>query len=189
MERFARKDPNLDCCFLTNFFNMVLVIDLSYNFNSRKWKWTKILRTDSVVCALWMCRNSSFLQHSFLTLSITDPQQDEQNGQKTLAEDGLVFRSPEMKRSLQRPNSSKKKKMSKKSKHTNRPQDRPKPSSHPATANPANGHQNHHSKSNSSSEDSDNSDSFYETLRRHQRKHRTSSKNSSSNSNVSAAKK
>ena len=131
--------------------------------------------------------HSSF-QHSFLTLSITDPQQDEQNGQKTLAEDGLVFRSPEMKRSLQRPNSSKKKKMSKKSKHTNRPQDRPKPS-HPATANPANGHQNHHSKSNSSSEDSDNSDSFYETLRRHQRKHRTSSKNSSSNSNVSAAKK
>merc|ERR1712079_18732 len=51
---------------------------------------------------------------------IPNPQ-DEQNGQKTLAEDGLVFRSPEMKRSLQRPN--KKKKMSKKSKH-NRPQDR-----------------------------------------------------------------
>merc|ERR1712051_318169 len=114
-----------------------------------------------------------------------NPQQDEQNGQKTLGEDGLVFRSPEMKRSLQRPNSSKKKKMSKKSKHTNRPQDRPKPT----TANPANGHQNHHSKSNSSTEDSDNSDSFYETLRRHQRKHRTSSKNCSSNSNVSAAKK
>merc|ERR1712130_940228 len=93
---------------------------------------------------------------------IPNPQ-DEQNGQKTLAEDGLVFRSPEMKRSLQRPN--KKKKMSK-SKH-NRPQDRAP--SHP--------------KSNSSStDDSDNSDSFYETLIRHQRKHRTS-KNSSSNSN------
>ena len=84
-----------------------------------------------------------------LSFSIADPQ-DEQNGQKTLAEDGLVFRSPEMKRSLQRPN--KKKKMSKKSKH-NRPQDRAP--SHP--------------KSNSSStDDSDNSDSFYETLRRHQ---------------------
>lgn len=85
--------------------------------------------------------------------------QDEQNGQKTLGEDGLVFRSPEMKRSLQR----KKKKM-KKSK--NRPQDRE-----------------------NSSQDSDNSDSFYETLRKHQRKNRTNSTKTNNNNTTSSAKK
>ena len=66
---------------------------------------------------------------------------DNENGQKTL-EDGLVFRSPEMKRSLRR---NKKKKLSKKS-------------SRPRTA------------SGSSSDASEASDSFCETLKRHRRK-------------------
>lgn len=84
---------------------------------------------------------------------INGPGQDtEENGPKTL-EDGLVFRSPEMKRSLQR------KKKTKKSSANIRPQDQ------------------HNS---SSSEDSENSDSFYETLRKHQRKARTNSKSSGS---------
>ena len=65
----------------------------------------------------------------------------DENGQKTL-EDGLVFRSPEMKRSLRR---NKKKKLSKKS-------------SRPRTA------------SGSSSDASEASDSFCETLKRHRRK-------------------
>lgn len=91
-------------------------------------------------------------------------QDEQQNGQKTLGQDGLVFRSPEMKRSLQR----KKKKM-KKSK--NRPADPRNPE-------------------NSSSQDSDNSDSFYETLRKHQRKNRNnSSKTNNNNSNSSSAAK
>ena len=81
--------------------------------------------------------------------------QDGQSGQKTLAstEDGLVFRSPEMKRSLQR--QKKTKKMSKTQK---------------TSAASASKTQDQISDS-----DSDNSDSFYETLRRHQRTKRKNS--------------
>ena len=75
-------------------------------------------------------------------------QQAESGGQKTLTkEDGLVFRSPEMKRSLQR---QKKKKLSKSKK------------------------QNTEICTDSDSE-TNNSDSFYETLRRHQRNKRKNS--------------
>ena len=74
------------------------------------------------------------------------PQNGSSSGQKTL-EDGLVFRSPEMKRSLQR---QKKKKLSKSKK------------------------QNTEICTDSDSE-TNNSDSFYETLRRHQRNKRKNS--------------
>ena len=67
-----------------------------------------------------------------------------ENGQKTLVEDGLVFRSPEMKRSLRR---NKKKKLSKKS---------PK---RPPTA----------SGSSSDTSEEASTDSFCETLKRHRR--------------------
>ena len=158
--QFLRDQKNLEEVFIKKSFDYKLIMGkclLTVNLAK-----LGITTVDTLILVLlcWF--------FSYVVFSIADPQ-DEQNGQKTLAEDGLVFRSPEMKRSLQRPN--KKKKMSKKSKH-NRPQDRAP--SHP--------------KSNSSStDDSDNSDSFYETLRRHQRKHRTS-KNTSSNS-ISVAKK
>jgi hypothetical protein len=88
-----------------------------------------------------------------LTNGTVGPLPETENGQKTLVEDGLVFRSPEMKRSLRRP---KKKKMSKKS---------PKKIS---------SEQNNCS-STSSNED-ENSDSFYETLRKHRKHSKTSLK-------------
>ena len=77
-----------------------------------------------------------------------------------VTEDGLVYRSPEMKRSLQR---NKKKKLSKKK----RVQD-------PPTVTRTN-----NNNPTSSTDESDNSDSFYETLRRHQRQKRASTKSNS----------
>ena len=82
-------------------------------------------------------------------------QQAQSGGQKTLTkEDGLVFRSPEMKRSLQR---QKKKKLSKSKKQNS-------PENVAAAANFSD-----------SDSETNNSDSFYETLRRHQRSKRKNS--------------
>ena len=47
LEKKNKKDKNV----WQIFSKMVLVIDLSYDFNSKKWKWTNILRTDSVLCS------------------------------------------------------------------------------------------------------------------------------------------
>ena len=82
---------------------------------------------------------------------------DDQNGQKTLVEDGLVFRSPEMKRSLRR---NKKKKLSKKS---------PRPRNTTTTASGAGGGGCSSSSSDNNSEEAS-ADSFCETLKRHRRK-------------------
>ena len=93
--------------------------------------------------------NSSVAEAQTKSTASTVPGlQDGQSGQKTLAtEDGLVFRSPEMKRSLQR----QKKPTKKMSKVKSNPKEKV------------------------SDSDSDNSDSFYETLRRHQRTKRKNS--------------
>ena len=83
---------------------------------------------------------------------------DDQNGQKTLVEDGLVFRSPEMKRSLRR---NKKKKLSKKS---------PRPRNTTTTASGAGGGGGCSSSSSDNNSEEASADSFCETLKRHRRK-------------------
>merc|ERR1712029_51786 len=99
--------------------------------------------------------NSSSAEPQTKSATTNHTEKDKQaqsGGQKTLTkEDGLVFRSPEMKRSLQR---QKKKKLSKSKKQNS-------PENVAAAANFSD-----------SDSETNNSDSFYETLRRHQRSKR-----------------
>ena len=115
--------------------------------------WLPVLLTASSASNSTVTTNHKPQLSSSTTTNGQPEMQQLQNGEEVPKnQDGLVFRSPEMKRSLQR---NKKKKMSKKKTRVQTP--------------------TKEKKNSTSSEDSDNSDSFYETLRRHQRKQRSSS--------------